>query len=98
MSVTTKSGRVLSKADLDRLAAKAEAGFEPSSFRPRRGRPFLDADATEHSPRIGVRVPASVRDRARAKAASEGRSISDVVRDLLEEYAQPEPVRRASRR
>lgn len=99
MSVKTKSGRVLSEADLDRLAAKAEIGFDPSAFRPRRGRPFLDATTTEHAPRIAVRVPVSVRDRAKARAASEGRNISDVVRGMLEEYAhEPKQVKRASRR
>ena len=36
-SVPTASGAVLSDADLDALAAKAEAGFDPSRWTPRRG-------------------------------------------------------------
>lgn len=88
MAVTTRSGRQLTDEDLDRLADEAEAGFDLSRWRPRRGRPFLDPDARERSPRISVRVPAVLRDRAAARAASEGRSMSDVLRGLLEEYAR----------
>ena len=99
MSVRTKSGRVLSDAELDRLATKAEKGLDLSSWRPRRGRPSLDATVGEHSPRIAVRVPEALRDRAKVRAASEGRSVSEVVRSLLEEYAPgPLPKRAATRR
>ena len=88
MAVTTRSGRQLTDEDLDRLADEAEAGYDLSRWRPRRGRPFLDPGAGERSPRISVRVPAVLRDRAAARAASEGRSMSDVLRGLLEEYAR----------
>ena len=91
----TKSGRVLSDADVERLAAKAERGFDLSRWKPRRGRPRLDARATGHSPRVGARVSPALYARATARAAREGRTISEVVRGLLEEYA-PEP-RRAPR-
>ncbi len=87
MAVTTKSGRTLTDAEIDALAAQAERGFEPSTLRLHRGRPFLDASSGEHSPRISVRVPARLRDRAAARAASEGRTISQVLRSLLEAYA-----------
>jgi uncharacterized protein (DUF433 family) len=87
MPVRTKSGRVLSDADLDRLATQAEEGFDLSAWRARRGRPSLGATVGEHAPRIAVRVPKALRDRARVRAAKEGRSISEVVRSLLEEYA-----------
>jgi plasmid stability protein len=91
MPVETKTGRTVSDAELDRLATKAEAGFDLSAWRPRRGRPSLGGTAGEHAPRIAVRVPEALRDRARVRAATEGRSISEVVRSLLEEYA-PEPT------
>lgn len=87
MPVKTKSGRALSDADVDGLATKAETGFDLSSWRPRPGRPSLGTTDGEHSPRIAVRVPEALRDRAMARAASEGRSVSEVVRGLLEEYA-----------
>lgn len=90
----TKSGRVLCDADLERLAAKAGRGFDLADWKLRRGRPRLDARAAGHSPRVGARVPA-LYARATARAAREGRTISEVVRGLLEDYA-PEP-RRAPR-
>lgn len=83
----TKSGRTLSNADIQRLAARAEKGIDLTDWTPRRGRPSLDAAAGEHSPRIAVRVPKSLRDRVTARATKEGRSVSDVVRGLLDEYA-----------
>jgi hypothetical protein len=109
MPVKTKSGRVLSDADLDGLTTQAEKGFDLAAWRPRRGRPSLGATMGEHSPRIAVRVPEALRDRAKARATTEGRNLSEVVRSLLEEYApeaapkrartrrrRAEPVRRAS--
>ena len=73
MPVTTKSGRRLTDEDLERLADEAEQGFDLSTWRPRAGRPSLDAGSTEHSPRVSVRIPAPLRDRVVAKAAREGR-------------------------
>jgi hypothetical protein len=93
MALTTKDGRALTDTEIDALAAEAERGFAPASLRPRPGRPGrprLDAASLEHSPRITVRVPASLRDRAAARAAAEGRTISQVLRTLLEAYADDE--------
>ena len=99
MAVTTRSGRHLTDEDLDRLADEAEVGYDLSRWRPRRGRPFLDPAADSPSPRVSVRIPVVLRDRAAARAASEGRSMSDVLRELLEEYAGgPVAVKRPRRR
>jgi hypothetical protein len=89
----TKSGRTLTEEDLERLADDAEHGFDLAAWKPRRGRPSLDAEATGHSPRVGARVSQELYARATTRAASEGRTISDVVRALLEEYA-PTTTRR----
>ena len=86
-TVKTRSGRTLSEADVDRLAAEVEMGLDLSTWKPRRGRPPLDAGANAHAPRIAVRVPSDVHRRVVARATKEGRSISEVVRDLLEGYA-----------
>lgn len=86
-SVRTRSGRVLSEDDIDALADRAEHGFDLSTWKPRRGRPPLDPAREAHAPRIAVRVPSDIHRRVVARAASEGRSISEVVRDLLERYA-----------
>jgi Ribbon-helix-helix protein, copG family len=87
-----------SDADLDRLAERAELGFDLSTWRPRRGRPSLDATAEGHSPRVEVRVPAALRDRVRKRAAAEGRNLSDVLRELLEAYASGAPANSARHR
>jgi hypothetical protein len=86
MSVKSKRGRSLSKADLERMAAQAEAGFDLAAWKPRRGRPALDADASEHAPRISVRLPRSLHDQVIDRAEQEGRAVSDVVRGLLSDY------------
>ncbi|HEY7735389.1 MAG TPA: hypothetical protein VH813_01200 [Candidatus Limnocylindrales bacterium] len=98
MSVKAKSGRTISKAKADRLAAKAEAGFDLSGWKPRRGRPALQAGATEHAPRISVRLPAPLHRRVALRASKEGRAVSDVVRLLLTDYAADDgSVMRAAR-
>lgn len=92
--VTTKSGRTLLDKDIESLADRVDEGIDLSTWQPRRGRPSLDAYGREHSPRIAVRVPEALNDRVRTRAAREGRSVSDVVRGLLEEYA---PVAQSTR-
>lgn len=84
----TRSGRRLSDADIERLADEAERGFDLSKWRHSRGRRPLEAGATEHSPRIAVRVPKTLHRKASARASAEGRTLSDVVRELLWTYAE----------
>jgi hypothetical protein len=95
--VRTKSGRTLSDADIERLAARAEKGIDLSAWKPRRGRPFLDAAAGERSPRIAVRVPKALHRRVAVRASKEGKSMSEVVRDLLEIYVSDPPILPTSR-
>ena len=85
-TVVTKSGHKLTAQDIERLADEAERGFDLSKWVHRRGRRPLDVAATEHSPRIAVRVPARLHRRVSSRAAAEGRTVSEVVRDLLESY------------
>jgi hypothetical protein len=86
--VRTRDGRTLTEAEIEQLADWVEGDVDPGSWKPHPGRPRIDLKATKHTPRIAVRVPENVRRGAKARAASEGRSISAVVRDLLEAYAQ----------
>jgi hypothetical protein len=101
-TMKTRSGRILTDADIDRLAAEAERGLDLSSWKPRRGRPTLGARPGAHAPRIAVRIPEDLHQRAVDRAAEEGRSMSEVVRDLLEQYAddrlpsRPSPAVRRS--
>ena len=84
-TVRAKSGKLLTGEELDGLADRAERGLDLSSWQPRRGRPSLGGTA-EPSPRIAVRVPRALHRRVAARAAREGRSVSEVVRDLLGAY------------
>lgn len=88
MNVRTKSGRVLEPADIDRIADRADAGVDLRDWRPLRGRPPLDTHVAGHAPRIAVRVPQALREAVEARAAAEGRSLSQAVRSLLEDYAR----------
>lgn len=88
-TVRTKSGRVLTGSEIDQLAAEAERGLDLSAWKPRRGRPRLGQNLAAHSPRIAVRVPEDLHRRALARARSERRSMSEVIRGLLEDYAPP---------
>ena len=97
-TVITKSGRELTEADIERLADEAERGYDLSTWVHKRGRPPLEPGLDEPSPRIAVRVPASLHRRVTSQAAAEGRSISEVVRDLLEDYVEPRPAVPARRR
>ena len=49
------------------------------------GRPSLTGEG-ERSPQIGVRLPKDMHDRLSARAASEGRRKSDLVREAVESY------------
>src|SRR5688572_18242869 len=53
----------------------------------RRGRPSLERRLAVDSPRVAVRVPWRIHRAANARAATERRTISEVVRELLEAYA-----------
>ncbi len=86
--IATKSGRMLTAQDIEILAKEAEAGFDLSKWKPRPGRPPLGDTAGGHSPRIEARVPEALHRRVSARAAREGRTVSQVVRRLLEEYAR----------
>lgn len=89
-TIKTKSGHILTEADIEALADEAERGYDLSEWHTRPGRPFLGAQPAqpgEHSPRIAVRLPAELHRRVRERANAERRNVSQVVRDLLEDYA-----------
>ena len=48
----------------------------------RRGRPSLDSGP---SPQVAFRIPASLRDRAAQIAAAEGKTVSQLAREALEQ-------------
>ncbi len=87
MAVRTKNGQPVTDADLERLADEAQAGYDLSTWKRRRGRPPLAALlAGDRSPRIATRLPEQLHEDLERCAADEGRSVSQVLRSLVEEY------------
>ncbi|HEV3231605.1 MAG TPA: antitoxin [Candidatus Dormibacteraeota bacterium] len=83
--IRTKSGHILTKADIERIAEEAERGYDPDTLVPRYiGRPSLGE--TGVSPRVQFRIDAELYRKVRDKAAREHRSLSAVGRKLFEEY------------
>ena len=82
----SKKGTRLSRADVDKLASEAEAGYDLSKAKRRRigpGRPSLGRG---ESPRISYRVAPSLLKSAEKKAKSEGRTVSEIAREALQRY------------
>jgi predicted HicB family RNase H-like nuclease len=73
--VRLRSGRRLTQALADELVEEVrKAG----------GRPSLSGEATR-SPQIAFRVPAELRERAARVAAAEGKTVSQLAREALEQ-------------
>jgi predicted DNA binding CopG/RHH family protein len=82
----SKKGTKLSKAAVDKLASEAEAGYDLSKAKRQRVRPGRPSLGVGESPRITYRVAPALFERAKKKAASEGRTVSEVARDALQKY------------
>ncbi len=54
------------------------------------GRPSLTG-LGKHSPQVSARVPAELRDAAEQQARREGKSVSQLIRELLERYLAGNP-------
>jgi predicted DNA-binding protein len=84
--LTSKVGTKLDRATVEAMAEEAESGYDLATALPERvgpGRPSLENGL---SPRISYRVGGSLYARAKRKAESEGRSVSEIARDALERY------------
>lgn len=93
-TMRTKSGRVLTNDEIRRLADRAEAGYDLSKWSPRRGRPPLVTDAIAHSPQIAARLPADLHRRFVERVTEEDRTVSDVIRSLVQGYVTDPDVQR----
>ncbi|MFG2071736.1 ribbon-helix-helix protein, CopG family [Nonomuraea maritima] len=51
----------------------------------RPGRPSLTGEGA-HSPRVSFRVPEELRERAKARAEREGKSVSALAREAFEQF------------
>lgn len=82
----TKQVRLISEADLDRMAEEAEAGYDLQAWRRRPGRPALHPSSLGHAPRIGTRVPEPLKAEFDRLVKAEGKNTSEKLRELVEAY------------
>jgi hypothetical protein len=68
----------------EQLADEAEAGYDLTPSK-RVGRKSL-AGADGASPRVNFRMTAALQARAQARAEKEGKTISEIAREALEQY------------
>lgn len=83
-NLRTSQGEPITDEMLEALAAEAEVGYDPTTFRPRKGgRPSLESGT---SPRVGFRVSPSLYEAAQEQAREEQRTLSELARSLLIAY------------
>ena len=82
--VKTRTGRVLSDAEIEALADQAESGYDVEQLKTRRrGRPMLGSGPSEIVP---VRLDPELKRAVDARAEAEHRSASDIIREALRRY------------
>jgi hypothetical protein len=82
----TRSGKPINDELVEELADKAAAGVEVEEVLQRRGgRPAMGSAAASVE---SVRLDPELRDALRRRAAGEGRTSADVIRDALRRYLQ----------
>lgn len=82
----TASGKLVTDAVIEQLADEADRDYEPGQLQGRRrgpGRPRLGADAKSVE---SVRLEPALRAQAAQRAADEGVTVSEVIRQALREY------------
>jgi hypothetical protein len=82
----SKSGVPITDELAERLADEAEAGYDLTPSK-RVGRKSL-AGADGMSPRVNFRMTAELQARAQALAEKEGKTISEIAREALEQYVK----------
>lgn len=82
----TKSGKVITEADIERYTDEAEAGYDVDELiarRGKRGRPTLGSGPASVE---SVRLDPELRDALTSRAESEGTSTSEVIREALRKH------------
>jgi hypothetical protein len=81
-----KSGARITEELAERLAREAKAGYDLSQGR-RIGRKSLGG-GSGRSPRLNIRTPVDLYERALARATKEGKTVSQLAREALEKYVK----------
>ncbi len=82
----TKSGKLITDAEIERYAAQAEAGYDVDELiarRGKRGRPTLGSGPASVE---SVRLDPELREELASRADAEGVSTSELIRKALREY------------
>jgi hypothetical protein len=81
-----KSGLPITDELAEQLADEAEAGYDLKPSK-RVGRKSL-AGADGVSPRVNFRITTELQNRAQARAEKEGKTVSEIAREALEQYVK----------
>jgi uncharacterized protein (DUF4415 family) len=80
----TKSGKVLTDAEIEALADEAEQGYDVAVLKTRRrGRPMLGAAPSEVVP---VRLDPDLRQAVEARAEADRTTTSEIIRQALRRF------------
>lgn len=81
---TTRTGKVLTDADIEAMADEAEKGYDPEVLKiRRRGRPMLGRAPSEVVP---VRLDPDLRQAVEARAETEHTTTSEIIRQALRQF------------
>ena len=82
----TKSGKVVTDSEIERLADEAEGGYDVELLKQRRrGRPTLGSGPAEVVP---VRLDPELREAVEARAKAEGMTTSEIIRRALRKFLE----------
>jgi hypothetical protein len=83
---TTKTGKVLTDADIEALADEAERGYDVEVLKPRRrGRPMLGTAPADVVP---VRLDPELRQAVEARAEADHTTTSEIIREALRRFLE----------
>lgn len=81
--VGTSRGKPVTDADIERMAAEAEAGYDVATLRPRGGRPPMGSGPAEVVP---VRLDPDLRAAVEARATADDTTTSEIIREALRRF------------
>ena len=81
--IGTSGGKPVTEADVERMVAEAEAGYDITKLRPRGGRRLMGSAPAEVVP---VRLDPELRNAVEARATADDTTTSEVIREALRQY------------
>lgn len=86
-AVGTSRGKVVTDADIERMAAEAEVGYDVATLRPGIGRPPMGSVPAEV---VLVRLDPEMRAAVDVHAAADGITAGEVIREALRRFLHVE--------